>query len=285
VPQADVLPPAGATKVEVPHVVTIPAEGMPPGATGLFKVDTPVTQPAKPSTPEVVVADEGSTEARVPTASEILQQNSPDAAKSTVGGGEQALASAVDSARGLLPGDAPSLAHVSDDGSTSPTRLAAAPSVAAAGDAGTLSAAEAAYQQGLQSEDAGDFMNALTAYAEALRLNPADPLPACRRGHILAESGRSAEALAEFDAAVRAAPGFSSGYFGRAHVLYMTDQLEDAVDDFSIALRLDDRHAQALLERGHCYARMGKAAEAAADRAAALALDPVLVENGPRYAT
>jgi tetratricopeptide (TPR) repeat protein len=293
VPQAEILPPA-VPRVEVPHVVTIAPGAMPPGAADMFKVDPAMPAVsnsadasnispggAMPSAPEVVVADDAAPEDSVPTASEILQQHVGALPTAPVGQDEQALASAVISARSLLPGDAPSLAHVSDDGSTSPTRLAPANSTVA----GDVSAAAAAYSQGIAFEEAGDFKNALVAYAEASRLNPADPLPTCRRGHILCELQRTAEALAEFEAAVHAAPGFSSAYFGRAHVQYLTDQLEDAVDNYTIALRLDDRHAQALLERGHCYARMGKAAEAAADRAAALALDPVLVENGPRYAT
>jgi tetratricopeptide (TPR) repeat protein len=293
---AGVSPPTGAARVEVPHVVTIPAGSMPPGAAdSLFKVDPPAGESPARVSPVVVIESPAETNG-LPTgpaslsATDILKQSSPEAAgpaavgQGSVGMSEEGLASAVASARSLLPGDAPSLAHVSDDGSNSPTRLAPA-AAATATDAGAVTAAETAYQQGLACEESGDFPAALTAYAEASRLNPNDPLPACRRGHVLCELGRTAEALAEFEAALRSAPGFSSAYFGRAHVKYVTDQLEDAVDDFSIALRLDDRHAQALLERGHCYARMGKAAEAAADRAAALALDPVLVESGPRYAS
>ena len=246
-------------------------------------------EPSKPevktivAAPPIVVEDHAP---KMPAAGEILDGRIGDLIGSPPKPHPQQslnnVQSALEQARARLTPPGPSAAHVSDDGSTSPTQ--APPSVAPGVDPAVAAEAEAAYRRGLECEERDELDGALAAYSEAVRLNAHHASALCRRGHLLCETFRTAEALADFDSAVRAAPGLSTGYFGRAHVLYVTDRCEDAVDDYTIALRLDDQHAQAWIERGHCHARLGRMEQAAADRRAALDLDPSLAKTGPKYA-
>ncbi len=280
--------PSATPSSSAPGVAGAPVESAKPAE----KKPSVEPKPAGPSQPEVktlvaappiVVEDHAP---KMPAAGEILDGRIGDLIGSPPKPHPQQslnnVQAALEQARARLTPPGPSAAHVSDDGSTSPTQTP--PSVAPGVDPAVAAEAEAAYRRGLECEERDDLDGALAAYSEAVRLHARHTSALCRRGHLYCETFRTAEALADFDAAVRAAPGLSTGYFGRAHVFYLTDRCDDAVDDYTIALRLDDQHAQAWIERGHCHARLGRTEQAADDRRAALDLDPSLAKTGPKYA-
>lgn len=310
------------TAVEQPIAVTMPAEAAKPDVR-VEALPQQTDEPAKTPAKEIAKQDEAGEEGKIaaaaeekadedseprrfpsfgppifvmpseglasdgpaptPTATEILRGAAgglmlPEKPSSI--DSDKRLQAAVEAAKSSAAAETSSgaMAVVGDEGEGPAVATKAEPT------AEQLEAAKVAYRRATELEAAGKVSEALAAYAESAKLNPANAETFCRRGHLLLEEMRTAEALAEFEKAIAAAPGLANGYFGRAHVRYVTEQFVEAQFDYSICLRLDDQHAQALIERGHCFAQLGKTAEARADRRAALDLDPSLAKSGPKYA-
>ena len=114
---------------------------------------------------------------------------------------------------------------------------------------------------------------ALTAFEDAVRLDPRAPLGHCNRGNTLLALGRPEEALLSLDRALAVAPGHAIASYNRGNVLVALGRIADALASFEQAVRSDPRFALAWYNRGAMLLELRRHAEAAASFDRALALD------------
>lgn len=82
------------------------------------------------------------------------------------------------------------------------------------------------------------------------------------------------QALTAYDEALRLNPQFAEAYNNRGIVKYELNQYTAAIEDYSTAIRLKSNFADALNNRGNAYAALKQFNEAAQDLQAALKLKP-----------
>ena len=162
----------------------------------------------------------------------------------------------------------------------------------AAGAAGRLAEAEAAYRDALARRPhdlealnnlagvlgrLGRGDDAVTAYRAAIQHHPAALEPRLNLAIALTRAGHANAALAEYDALLAARPDHATAHFYRANLLASLDQLDAARVGYDRALALAPDHAEGYCNRGLVAARHGDLAAAERDFMAALRRQPGLV--------
>ena len=126
---------------------------------------------------------------------------------------------------------------------------------------------------------AGDEINleeVLSAYNEALRLNPDHVGAYTNRGIAKASLGRYQDAIADYNEAIRLKPDYPVAYYNRGITNIKLDQYQDATADFNEAIRLKPNYAEAYYNRGIVNAKTGQYQDAFADFSEAIKLRPDL---------
>ncbi|MEQ1611664.1 MAG: tetratricopeptide repeat protein [Hyphomicrobiaceae bacterium] len=133
--------------------------------------------------------------------------------------------------------------------------------------------------------EAGAFEDALNDYAQAVKLNPADPAALAGRGQARLARGDVDGALADYNEALKMVPNSVPYFIARGHARLVKGMSDLAVADFSEAIRLNHKSASAFNDRGLAYRKLGKLDEAVADYTQAIMLNPIyaLAYNNRAY--
>jgi tetratricopeptide (TPR) repeat protein/mono/diheme cytochrome c family protein len=122
--------------------------------------------------------------------------------------------------------------------------------------------------------DGSDLAGALKAYAEAIELEPENPLARLQRAAALHDRGDLERALADYDEALRLDPRNAVALNNRGLAYFDRRQYQRAIADYDAALRLDPDYAVAYQNRGQAHLRLRAFAPAGVDFGHALELRP-----------
>ena len=125
---------------------------------------------------------------------------------------------------------------------------------------------------------AKNFGQAITAYDEAIRLNPQFAEAYNNRGIVKYEMGRYAEAVADYSTAVSLKPNFVNALNNRGNAQADLGQLQPAAQDLQAALRLDGNSAIIRNNLGNVYYLMQNYDAALNEYTRAIALNPNIAE-------
>jgi tetratricopeptide (TPR) repeat protein len=113
-----------------------------------------------------------------------------------------------------------------------------------------------------------------TLWRHALTVDPANYYAQNAVGRLDAERGRLAEAMTHFAESVRLAPNFPDAYDNLGLALARQGRFAEAIAQYRNALRIDPDSAEAHNNLGAALMKNGKAEEATAQYAEAIRLDP-----------
>lgn len=127
---------------------------------------------------------------------------------------------------------------------------------------------------GLSLAEQGEYDEAVTHYAEALRLKP-DFAPAHNNwGLALVEMGRYDEAISHYRAALKIRPRYPRALYGMGVAYIRKGDNEKALERFSAAVRINPNYAEALNQMGYLLAQKGSNDSAISHLAMALKIRP-----------
>ncbi len=115
---------------------------------------------------------------------------------------------------------------------------------------------------------------ALTAYEQAIRLDPNYALAYHNKGNVLHGLKRSQEALAAFEQAIHLAPNLAATYNGKGDALYDLKHYQEALAAFEQAIHLDPNFAAAYNNKGTALYDLKRYQEALAAFEQAIHLNP-----------
>src|SRR5262245_9205275 len=142
------------------------------------------------------------------------------------------------------------------------------------------------YNQGLVALQEGEYAKAITAYTEAIRLDPeyADAYndrglayanrAYDNRGITYARKGEFAKAVADGSQAIRLNPNEAKFYNNRGSIYVMMQEFGKAIADCTEAIRINPQYAKAYANRGLAYGNNDEYEKAIADFTDAIRLDP-----------
>lgn len=152
---------------------------------------------------------------------------------------------------------------------------------------GQLAAAEARFRERMESgaDDAarglgsvlwtaGRFREAKSAFSDALRQSPWNPMHWSNLGLVQRDLGQFQAALLAFDMALALAPEYEPAWNEKANVLYDLGQYHAALPLYRHALSLNNQRAVVHHNLGMCLQAMGRTSEALKSFRQALGLDP-----------
>jgi tetratricopeptide (TPR) repeat protein len=128
--------------------------------------------------------------------------------------------------------------------------------------------------RGVLYAEKGDLDRALREFAEAVRLNPQDPLTYVDRGRTYKGLKDFDRAVADYGEAIRLDPKWAAPYFNRANVYKAKKDYDRAVADYGDAIRLDPSDPDALFNRANAYKAQERYALAVRDLQEVVRLDP-----------
>ncbi len=126
------------------------------------------------------------------------------------------------------------------------------------------------------------YEEALSAYEQALRLDPNFADAYINKGIALRELKRQEEALAAYEQALRLDPNYAVAHNNKGNVLDDLKRYEEALAAYELAIRLDPNYAVAYINKGNALRELKRPQEALAAYEQAIRLDPnlALAYNG-----
>ena len=118
------------------------------------------------------------------------------------------------------------------------------------------------------------YEEALTAYDQALRLDPTYAVAWYNKGRVLHDLRRYEEALTAYDQALRLDPNYARPWCGKGNVLYDLKRFEEALVAYDQTLRLDPNYARPWYGKALTLSNLKRYEEALAVYDQALHLDP-----------
>jgi Tfp pilus assembly protein PilF len=118
----------------------------------------------------------------------------------------------------------------------------------------------------------GDLDKAMSAFGEALKLDPRDTEALYGRALIHVERSEWDPALADFDAVIKVRPGNAGAYHNRARAKDGKGDVDGAIADVTRAIQLNPQNDQSYVARARYYRRKSAWDLALADNNKALAL-------------
>ncbi|MSQ47912.1 MAG: tetratricopeptide repeat protein [Deltaproteobacteria bacterium] len=106
-----------------------------------------------------------------------------------------------------------------------------------------------AYDKGIKFLSEGRQRDAITAFDQAIRLNPRSAEAYLGRGMAYNETGKNEQALKDYDAALALNPQYAEAYFNRGNTYSDLGQHERALKDYNETVRLDSNHSGAVFNR------------------------------------
>ena len=137
--------------------------------------------------------------------------------------------------------------------------------------------ARAYYKRGTAYARRGDYDKAIADYSEAIRLDPQLAEAYCNRGLAYGKKREHDNAIANYTDAIRVDPKYVIAYNYRGFAYGMTGKYDKAIADYNEAIRLDAKNAMAFNYRAAAYDRKGEQGKAISDYTEAIRLDPNLV--------
>jgi tetratricopeptide (TPR) repeat protein len=128
--------------------------------------------------------------------------------------------------------------------------------------------------RGLVYEEKGDRDRALRDFAEAIRLNPLEPLTYVDRGRTYKGQKDYDRAIADYGEAIRLDPAFAAAYFNRANAYKARKDYDRAIPDYGDAIRLDPSDPDAFFNRANIYKVQQRYPLAVRDLQEVVRLDP-----------
>ena len=127
---------------------------------------------------------------------------------------------------------------------------------------------------GLDHYEAGRTAEALSAYEQALQLDPSYAVAWNNKGNALRTLKRSAEALAAYERALQLDPKNAVAWNNKGHMLYDQKRLAEALAAYEQALQLDPYYAVAWCNKAAAFNALKSTDEALAACERAIKLDP-----------
>ncbi len=119
---------------------------------------------------------------------------------------------------------------------------------------------------------------AITAYSQAIELNPYFAQAWNNRGVAHSRTNQFDKAIADYDKAIQLNSDFVEAWNNRGIVYSTLDQFEQAISDYSRAIELKSDFAGCYNNRANAYARLHKFEQAVSDYSRAIKLDSNLAE-------
>jgi tetratricopeptide (TPR) repeat protein len=132
------------------------------------------------------------------------------------------------------------------------------------------------YDRGCAYDDQGKYAMAISDYTEAIQLDPNFTFAYYNRGNVYESQGKYAMAISDYNEAIRLDPNYGPAYLNRGIAYRDQGNYAMAISDYNEAIRLDPNYALAYKNRGNAYLRVRKRRKADADFAMAERL------NGPQ---
>ena len=142
--------------------------------------------------------------------------------------------------------------------------LAIALTILAASSLALASPAQDAIDKGARLKAAGDKTGAMSAYGEAIRLEPQNALAHNELGTLLFEAQKSDEAIAEFKKATEADPNYALAYYNYAFSARKAGRYDEAVTAYQRYAQLKPDDPDGKYGLAESYRALGRNAEAAA---------------------
>lgn len=111
----------------------------------------------------------------------------------------------------------------------------------------------------------GDYVHAIEAYTESIRLNPGSPTTFFARGRAYFRNHDDDRAIQDFTDAIRLAPDYGEAFRERGHAYEDKTDYKHAIQDYTEAMRLRPGDINVLYARAFDYARNGDYEPAIAD--------------------
>ena len=118
------------------------------------------------------------------------------------------------------------------------------------------------------------YQDAITAYDEAIRLQPDFANAYVNRGLAKEKLGQHESAIMDYSSAIKINPALAGAYNNRGSVQRRLGQHFLALEDLNTAIQLDPRYVKAYVNRGNAKNSLGHPNEALEDFNTALNLDP-----------
>ncbi len=131
---------------------------------------------------------------------------------------------------------------------------------------------ETYYQQGLEHFANQAFDQALTAFTEAIELQPTVSKYYVARGQVYLETGVLAPAIRDFDTAIAQDETNALAFWYRSDAYYQLGDLEKAAEDYTHATEIDPSYHDFYEQLAFNYARIGDTAQYLANRTHAIDL-------------
>lgn len=131
---------------------------------------------------------------------------------------------------------------------------------------------------GNEREDAGQSVDALRIYEQAIQLSPDNSSGYLNKGNSLLAMGRVAEAIQSYENAIRLKPDYAAAYYNLGNAKYESRQLESALLDYQKAIKLKPDFANAWVAQGNVLGDTGRGDQAIASYQKALDIEPGQVE-------
>ncbi len=122
--------------------------------------------------------------------------------------------------------------------------------------------------------DLNRYEEALTAYEQAIRLDPNDAAAHINKGNALRNLKRYKEALSAYDQAIRLNPNYAAAYYNKGVTLRSLKRNEEAVSAYEQAIRLDPKKTDAYLGKGNALYDLKRHEEALRAYEQAIRLNP-----------
>ncbi len=98
-----------------------------------------------------------------------------------------------------------------------------------------------------------DYLGALTAYTEAIRIDPSDALAVCCRGVAYYRLGDDLDAMRDYTNAISIDPTLAIAYYRRGFLHYLAQDYPSAIADYNKSIELQPDFALAYSNRGYAY--------------------------------
>jgi tetratricopeptide (TPR) repeat protein len=121
-----------------------------------------------------------------------------------------------------------------------------------------ISAANLKYKQ-------GDYLAALTAYTEAIHIDPTDAMAVCCRGVAYYRLGDLDNAKIDYNRSIELDPTLAVAYYRRGFLRYIAKEYVMAIADYNKSIELNPSFALAYSNRGYVYRDLYGEQEAAID--------------------
>ncbi|WP_373547160.1 tetratricopeptide repeat protein [Chamaesiphon sp.] len=98
-----------------------------------------------------------------------------------------------------------------------------------------------------------DYLGALTAYTEAIQIDPNNALAICCRGVAHYRLGNDRDAMIDYSRAIAIDPKLAIAYYRRGFLRYLAKDYLGAIADYNKSIELKPDFALAYSNRGYAY--------------------------------